>query len=93
MATPAAPISSAVWRATWSPITITGDAWCRATDKTYRVDTPAARDFLDDFVTLLNQAEYYFGRGLNSGAGCVVGPLCSGDAREQPRSKRPPKRQ
>jgi secreted trypsin-like serine protease len=33
-------------------ITITGDAWCRATDKTYRVDTPAARDFLDDFVTL-----------------------------------------
>jgi hypothetical protein len=37
-------------------ITITGDAWCRASDKTYRVDTPAARDFLDDFVTLpLNQ--------------------------------------
>jgi hypothetical protein len=33
-------------------ITITGDAWCRATDKTYRVDTPAARDFLDAFVTL-----------------------------------------
>jgi len=25
---------------------------CRATDKTYRLDTPAARDFLDDFVTL-----------------------------------------
>src|SRR4029453_6074706 len=33
-------------------ITITGDAWCRATDKTYRVDTLAARDFLDDFVAL-----------------------------------------
>jgi secreted trypsin-like serine protease len=33
-------------------ITITGDAMCRATDKTYRLDTPAARDFLDDFVTL-----------------------------------------
>jgi hypothetical protein len=33
-------------------ITITGDAWCRATDKTYRLDTPAARDFLDDFVAL-----------------------------------------
>jgi secreted trypsin-like serine protease len=33
-------------------ITITGDAWCRATDKTYRVDTPAARDFLDNFVRL-----------------------------------------
>jgi secreted trypsin-like serine protease len=33
-------------------ITITGDFWCRATDKTYRVDTPAARAFLDDFVTL-----------------------------------------
>jgi secreted trypsin-like serine protease len=33
-------------------ITITGDAMCRATDKTYRLDTAAARDFLDDFVTL-----------------------------------------
>jgi len=33
-------------------ITITGDAMCRATDKTYRLDTKAARDFLDDFVTL-----------------------------------------
>jgi secreted trypsin-like serine protease len=33
-------------------ITITGDVWCRATDKTYRIDTPAARAFLDDFVTL-----------------------------------------
>ena len=33
-------------------ITITGDAMCRATDKTYRLDTASARDFLDDFVTL-----------------------------------------
>jgi secreted trypsin-like serine protease len=33
-------------------ITITGDAMCRATDKTYRLDTVAAREFLDDFVTL-----------------------------------------
>jgi len=33
-------------------ITITGDAWCRATDKTYRLDTASARDFLDDFVAL-----------------------------------------
>jgi secreted trypsin-like serine protease len=33
-------------------ITITGDAMCRATDKTYRLDTEAAREFLDDFVTL-----------------------------------------
>lgn len=33
-------------------ITITGDAMCRATDKTYRLDTPSARNFLDDFVTL-----------------------------------------
>jgi secreted trypsin-like serine protease len=33
-------------------ITVTGDAMCRATDKTYRLDTPAARDFLDEFVTL-----------------------------------------
>jgi hypothetical protein len=29
-----------------------GDAWCRASDKTYRVDTPAARDFLNDYVAL-----------------------------------------
>jgi hypothetical protein len=33
-------------------ITITGDAWCRASNKTYRVDTPAARDFLDDYIAL-----------------------------------------
>ena len=33
-------------------ITVTGDAVCKATDKTYRVDTPSARAFLDDFVAL-----------------------------------------
>jgi secreted trypsin-like serine protease len=33
-------------------ITITGDAVCKATDKTYRLDTPSARQFLDDFVTV-----------------------------------------
>jgi secreted trypsin-like serine protease len=33
-------------------ITITGDTFCRSTDKTYRLDTPNARDFLDEFVTL-----------------------------------------
>jgi secreted trypsin-like serine protease len=33
-------------------ITVTGDAMCRATDKTYRLDTASAREFLDDFVTL-----------------------------------------
>jgi hypothetical protein len=33
-------------------ITITGDAMCRATDKTYRVDTAAAREFLGRFVAL-----------------------------------------
>lgn len=33
-------------------ITVTGDAPCKATDKTYRTDTPSARQFLDDFVTL-----------------------------------------
>jgi secreted trypsin-like serine protease len=33
-------------------ITVTGDAVCKATDKTYRLDTPSAREFLDDFVTL-----------------------------------------
>lgn len=33
-------------------ITVTGDAPCVATDKTYRMDTASARDFLDDYVTL-----------------------------------------
>lgn len=33
-------------------ITVTGDAVCKATDVTYRVDTGSARAFLDDFVTL-----------------------------------------
>jgi secreted trypsin-like serine protease len=33
-------------------ITITGDAVCRATNVTYRLDTASAREFLDDFVTL-----------------------------------------
>jgi hypothetical protein len=33
-------------------LTNTGDAVCRATDKTYRLDTPFARDFLGDYVTL-----------------------------------------
>ena len=33
-------------------ITITGDAMCRATDKTYRLDSASARAFLDDFVAL-----------------------------------------
>jgi hypothetical protein len=31
-------------------VTVTGDAPCVATDKTYRVDTPAARAFLSNFV-------------------------------------------
>jgi secreted trypsin-like serine protease len=30
-------------------LTVTGDAMCRATDKTYRLDTPWARDFLEGF--------------------------------------------
>lgn len=33
-------------------ITVTGDAMCRATDTTYRLDAPAAREFLEEFVTL-----------------------------------------
>jgi secreted trypsin-like serine protease len=33
-------------------ITVTGDAVCKASDVTYRVDTASARAFLDDFVTL-----------------------------------------
>ncbi len=33
-------------------ITVTGDATCKATDKTYRMDTESARSFLADFVPL-----------------------------------------
>ncbi len=33
-------------------ITVTGDRFCRATDVTYRLDTPWARAFLAQFVTL-----------------------------------------
>jgi hypothetical protein len=33
-------------------ITVTGDANCLATDKDYRTDTPQAREFLSQFVTL-----------------------------------------
>ncbi|CAA9435805.1 MAG: hypothetical protein AVDCRST_MAG03-3601 [uncultured Rubrobacteraceae bacterium] len=33
-------------------ITITGDAVCRSTNVTYRLDTKSARAFLDDYVTL-----------------------------------------
>ncbi len=33
-------------------ITVTGDAPCKAMDRTYRVDTPAARAFLGQFVDL-----------------------------------------
>ena len=30
-------------------LTVTGDAVCRATDKTYRIDTPSAQEFLSRF--------------------------------------------
>jgi len=33
-------------------ITVTGDAWCRATDVTYRMDTDSARSYLSGFVDL-----------------------------------------
>ena len=33
-------------------ITVTGDAMCRATDTTYRLDTASAREFLGEHVTL-----------------------------------------
>ena len=33
-------------------ITVTGDAPCKATDKTYRMDTESARSFLENFVEL-----------------------------------------
>jgi Trypsin len=31
-------------------VTVTGDAQCRASDRTYRLDTPSARAFLGEFV-------------------------------------------
>jgi hypothetical protein len=33
-------------------LTVTGDAWCRATDVTYRLDTESARAYLSQFVDL-----------------------------------------
>jgi hypothetical protein len=33
-------------------LTVTGDAWCRATDVTYRLDTDSARSYLGQFVDL-----------------------------------------
>ena len=33
-------------------ITVTGDTYCSSTNVGYRLDTQAARDFLDDFVAL-----------------------------------------
>lgn len=33
-------------------ITVTGDMYCKATDKDYRMDTPAARAYLSEYVTL-----------------------------------------
>lgn len=33
-------------------VTVTGDAPCKATGKTYRIDTESARSFQDDFVDL-----------------------------------------
>jgi trypsin len=33
-------------------VTVTGDRWCRSTDKDYRLDTASARDFLGQFVPL-----------------------------------------
>jgi secreted trypsin-like serine protease len=33
-------------------VTVTGDMNCKATDKTYRVDTEAARSFLSHYITL-----------------------------------------
>jgi len=33
-------------------LTVSGDRWCRSTNVTFRLDTPAARDFLKDWVAL-----------------------------------------
>lgn len=35
---------------TIASITVTGDIFCKATDKTYRLDTPAAQEFLAEFL-------------------------------------------
>ena len=35
-------------------LTVTGDRYCRATNVTFRLDTPTARSFLGGFVTLPN---------------------------------------
>jgi len=32
--------------------TLGTDRWCRATNLTYRLDTPSARAFLGEYVTL-----------------------------------------
>jgi hypothetical protein len=33
-------------------VTVTGDRFCRATDKAYRLDTASARSFLGQFLPL-----------------------------------------
>ena len=33
-------------------LTVTGDRWCRSTNVTFRLDTPAAREFLENWVAL-----------------------------------------
>lgn len=33
-------------------VTVTGDTYCKSTNVDIRLDTPAARDFLDDYVTV-----------------------------------------
>lgn len=33
-------------------VTVTGDRYCKATDKDYRLDTPNAREFLKNYLTL-----------------------------------------
>lgn len=38
--------------ATMVSITVKGDTYCKATDKTYRLDTPWAREFLASYVSL-----------------------------------------
>lgn len=35
---------------TVASLTVTGDVFCKATDKTYRLDTPAAQEFLAQFL-------------------------------------------
>jgi hypothetical protein len=43
------PVARTSWATPWSQPRSPATSGCKASDKTYRVDTQVARDFLDDF--------------------------------------------